>query len=117
MGLRYPVKLEISMAASLRWILVGTLAVPLLAHAQVYRWVSESGATMYGNRPPPNAARIVRLDVDSPDRTQMEVNRGSALPTFAPAAPGVLSSVDRATVEAVARSIELRRGVTTAWSR
>ena len=105
------------MTACLRWLLVGTLAVPLLAHAQVYRWVSESGATMYGNQPPPNAARIVRLDVDSRDRTEMEVNRGSALPKFAPAAPGVLSRVDRATVEAVARSIELRRGVTTAWSR
>ena len=42
--------------------------VPLLAAAQVYKWVDENGKTQYGDKPPDEAkAQQLKLDVKSYD--------------------------------------------------
>ncbi|MGQ0653349.1 MAG: DUF4124 domain-containing protein [Betaproteobacteria bacterium] len=38
--------------------LVLLLCFPLIAHAQIYKWVDEKGRVQYGERPPPNAKPV-----------------------------------------------------------
>jgi hypothetical protein len=41
---------------SLAWtLLAAACAVPLAAHAQVYKWIDENGKVRYGDTPPPKA--------------------------------------------------------------
>jgi len=41
---------------SLAWtLLAAACAVPLAAHAQVYKWIDEHGKVRYGDTPPPSA--------------------------------------------------------------
>jgi hypothetical protein len=34
------------------------LCFPLMAHAEIYKWVDENGRIQYGERPPPNAKPV-----------------------------------------------------------
>ena len=104
----------------IRWALIGALALPLLAHAQIYKWVDDKGVTSYGNKPPPNAAGLTTL-TDGESRVSVIP---SPWPQPAPAArerglesriargererDALPSSVDRATVAAVGRQLEWR---------
>jgi hypothetical protein len=95
-------------------LLACTLIAPLYAGAQVYRWTDDRGAVVYGNHPPPGAARLTRLDIagalwsvpPTPGSRQKQRRDfpGAALP--APSEfPG---TVDRATVANAVRAIEIR---------
>lgn len=46
---------------SLAWtLLAAACAVPLAAHAQVYKWIDENGKVRYGDTPPPKAkAKVI----------------------------------------------------------
>jgi len=48
-------------ASIICWAIISALALPQLAHAQIYKWVDENGVTTYGNKPPPSAAGLTRL--------------------------------------------------------
>ena len=41
----------------IRAILV-LLCFPLIAHAEIYKWVDENGRVQYGERPPPNVKPV-----------------------------------------------------------
>ena len=104
----------------IRWALIGALALPALAHAQIYKWVDDRGVTNYGNKPPRNAAGLTTL-TDGESRLSVVP---SARPQPAPAArerdlesriapaerdrDALPSGVDRATVAALGRQIEWR---------
>lgn len=45
-------------------LLLGVLAVPPDAEAQVYRWTDDRGGVNYGSKPPPGARNVSRLDED-----------------------------------------------------
>jgi hypothetical protein len=95
-------------------LLACLLIVPLHAGAQVYRWTDDRGAVVYGNHPPPGAARLARLDIggalsgfpSAPGSRQKQAREfpGAALPTPSEF-PG---TVDRATVANAVRAIEIR---------
>lgn len=43
------------------------LALPLVAHAQIYKWVDEKGRVQYGEKPPPGAkASALRQEASPP---------------------------------------------------
>jgi hypothetical protein len=95
------------------FILGGALALPLVAHAQVYKWVNEQGMTVYGNKPPANAINLRRFD------EQGRIGDGAPAPSVvygAPRAPaaihergdGTLSRVDRATLDRLKDALNLR---------
>jgi hypothetical protein len=95
-------------------LLACLLIAPLHAGAQVYRWTDDRGAVVYGNHPPPGAARLARLDIggalpgfpSAPGSRQKQAREfpGAALP--APSEfPG---TVDRATVANAGRAIQIR---------
>ena len=46
-------------------LLFGALTMPLLAHAQVYKWIDQNGVTSYGHKPPRNAVNVTTLQADS----------------------------------------------------
>ncbi|HTO48262.1 MAG TPA: DUF4124 domain-containing protein [Burkholderiales bacterium] len=41
------------------------IAVPVAAHAGIYKWVDEKGGVTYGNTPPPTAKKVTQLDEDN----------------------------------------------------
>jgi hypothetical protein len=41
------------------------LALPLVAHAQVYRWVDAKGTVHYSNSAPPQGVKASRLDIEA----------------------------------------------------
>jgi len=96
---------------------LGALALPLLAHGQVYKWVDQTGVVTYGNNPPPNAAGLTRL-VDGDSRISVipgsrpQPARGTPAPDLENRMtrdPQVFpSGVDRATVAALGRELEWR---------
>ena len=104
----------------IRWALISALALPQFAHAQIYKWVDEKGVTSYGNKPPPNAARLATL-TDGESRLSVIP---SSRPQPAPAArerdlesriarverdrDALPSGVDRATVAALGRQLDWR---------
>ena len=104
----------------IRWALIGALALPQFAHAQIYKWVDEKGVTSYGNKPPPNAGRLATL-TDGESRLSVIP---SSRPQQAPAArerdlesriaraerdrDALPNGVDRATVDALGRQLEWR---------
>lgn len=49
----------------LRCLLLGALTMPLLAHAQVYKWIDQKGGTNYGQKPPRDAVKVTALQADS----------------------------------------------------
>lgn len=49
----------------LRCLLLGALAMPLLANAQIYKWIDQNGGTGYGQKPPRNAVKVTVLQADS----------------------------------------------------
>jgi hypothetical protein len=49
----------------LRCLLLGALTMPLLAHAQIYKWIDQKGVTSYGEKPPRNAVKVTVLQADS----------------------------------------------------
>jgi hypothetical protein len=49
----------------LRCLLLGALTMPLLAHAQIYKWIDQKGGTSYGQKPPRDAVRVTVLQADS----------------------------------------------------
>lgn len=54
------------MASSLlRCLLLSALTMPLLAHAQVYKWVDQRGVTNYGEKPPGNVVNVTTVEADS----------------------------------------------------
>ena len=75
----------------IRWALISALALPLLAHAQIYKWVDEKGVTSYGNKPPPNVAGLTTL-TDGESRLSVIP---SARPQPAPAARARSGEPDR----------------------
>jgi hypothetical protein len=46
-------------------LLLLLLLVPVLASAQVYRWVDERGTVHYSNQTPPEGVKARRLDIDA----------------------------------------------------
>jgi Domain of unknown function (DUF4124) len=104
----------------IRWALIGALALPLLAHAQIYKWVDDRGVTSYGNKPPPNAAGLTALtDGESrvsvipssrpqPATAARERDLESRIARGERERHALPSSVDRATVAAVERPLERR---------
>ena len=50
----------------LSWILIGALGMPLVADAQIYKWIDEKGGVNYGHKPPANARNLTRLGSDDP---------------------------------------------------
>src|SRR5262245_36673093 len=49
----------------LRCLLLGALTMPLLAHAQIYKWIDQKGGTSYGQKPPRDAVKVTALQADS----------------------------------------------------
>ena len=49
----------------LRCLLLGALTMPLLAHAQIYKWIDQKGVISYGEKPPRNAVKVTVLQPDS----------------------------------------------------
>jgi len=49
----------------LRCLLLGALTMPLLAHAQIYKWIDQKGVTSYGQKPPRDAVKVTALQADS----------------------------------------------------
>ena len=49
----------------LHCLLLGALTMPLLAHAQIYKWVDQKGVTSYGQKPPRDALKVTVLRADS----------------------------------------------------
>ena len=49
----------------LRCLLLGVLTMPLLAHAQIYKWIDQKGVTSYGQKPPRDAVKVTVLQADS----------------------------------------------------
>ena len=49
----------------LRCLLLGALAMPLLAHAQIYKWTDQKGVTNYANKPPRDARKVTTLQADN----------------------------------------------------
>jgi len=49
----------------LRCLLLGVLTMPLLAHAQIYKWIDQKGGTSYGQKPPRDAVKVTVLQADS----------------------------------------------------
>lgn len=48
------------------WLLAGALAgAPLVAGADVYKWVDARGATGYGEKPPKDARNVTRLTMEA----------------------------------------------------
>jgi hypothetical protein len=104
----------------IRWALIGALALPLLAHAQIYKWVDDQGVTNYGNKPPPNAVGLTtltggesRVSVIPSPRPQpapaaSERDLGSRIARVERDRDALPSGVDRATVAALGRQIEWR---------
>jgi len=100
------------------WAIISALALPQLAHAQIYKWVDENGVTTYGNKPPPSAAGLTRL-TDAGSRLSV-IPSTRAEPVYAVRAlegridrversHGPLpSGVDRATVATLGRQLEWR---------
>ena len=97
--------------------LLGALALPLLAHGQVYKWVDQTGVVTYGNKPPQNAAGLTRLAegdsrvsvIPAPRPQPARGTRGADLENRMARDPQVIpSGVDRATVAALGRELEWR---------
>ncbi len=65
-------------ASLLRFLLASALAMPLLAHAQIYKWTDAKGAVNYGAKPPRNAVNVTTLEAES---------RLSIIPTAIPRQP------------------------------
>lgn len=92
------------------------LAAALPAGAQIYRWTDDRGGVAYGNRPPPGAARLTRLDagdrqpgIVATEPTLLQ-HRPREFPGAATSAPSEFPGlVDRRTVASVLDSPELRR--------
>jgi hypothetical protein len=95
-------------------MLIGASTVPLVSHAEIYKWVDERGVINYANKPPPNAGHVTRIDENtsnlsiiptalprtaSPQAGRPPVNR------FEGAAGG---SIDRATLDQLERSLTWR---------
>jgi len=52
-------------------IVLFTLCIPLLAYAQIYKWVDEKGRVQYGEKPPPGAkASILRQEAAPASKPQ-----------------------------------------------
>jgi len=49
----------------LRCLLLGALTMPLLAHAQIYKWTDQKGVTNYGNKAPRDAVKVTTLQGES----------------------------------------------------
>lgn len=47
------------------FLFLAALTMPLLAHAQIYKWTDQKGVTNYGNKPPRNALNVATLQGDS----------------------------------------------------
>jgi len=47
----------------MRWIVL--LLFPVVAHAQVYRWVDSKGTVHYSDGTPPRGVRATKLDIDT----------------------------------------------------
>ena len=66
---------------SLAWtLLAAACALPLAAHAQVYKWVDENGKVRYGDTPPPKAkAKVIATPgARSPAAPPAAANAGKA---------------------------------------
>src|SRR4249920_1729559 len=93
----------------IRWALIGALALPLLTHAQIYKWVDDKGVTSYGNKPPPNAAGLTTLTDGESRVSVIPSPRSQPAPATRERERDALpSSVDRAAVAAVGRQLEWR---------
>ena len=64
---------------------------PILAHAQLYKWVDENGHTQYSDRPPPAGVKSEKID------------KGRNVAPPPPAAPG------KAAPSAATREMEFRK--------
>ena len=91
----------------LRCLLAGALTMPLLAHAQVYKWIGENGVTNYGAKPPRNAVKVTRLEADS---------KLSTIPTAIPREPQRQVQSAAALWEARAAQLE-RAAVSSGFDR
>ena len=91
-------------------LVAAAYAVALPAAAQVYRWVDERGVVNYTSLRPPAGVQVTRLDTHaSRNNAISESVHGPALPPLPPpAASAPPGDVDRATVEAVGRTLALR---------
>ena len=49
----------------MKLLLCVLLLVPLIASAQVYRWVDKAGTVHYSNEMPPKGVQATRLDIDA----------------------------------------------------
>jgi len=66
---------------SLAWtLLAAACALPLAAHAQVYKWIDEHGKVRYGDTPPPKAkAKVIATpSARSPATPPAAANAGKA---------------------------------------
>ena len=76
------------MPKSIAWLLAGALlGAPVVAGADVYKWLDGRGATGYGENPPPGARNVTRLTMDAGNVSIIPVPR----PRFA-APPRILES-------------------------
>lgn len=101
----------------LAWILIGASAMPLVANAQIYKWIDEKGGVNYGHKPPANARNLTRLGSDDPKlsivpgippqemQAQRELSSRRRVEQFDRGPP---SRVDRATVDEAGRNLESR---------
>lgn len=71
------------------------LLLPVLAHAQLYKWVDENGRTQYSDRPPPAGIKAER------------VNTGKA--SSAAAAPAAPAAAKGAAANPANRELEFRK--------
>lgn len=91
----------------LRCLLAGALTMPLLAHAQVYKWIDQKGVVNYGEKPPRNAAKVTTLEPES---------KLSTIPTAIPREPQRQSQTADAMWQARVAQLE-RTAVANAYDR
>jgi hypothetical protein len=94
------------------FLAIAAAAIP--ATAQVYRWVDARGVVNYTNVPPPNGVQATRVEVAEPRATGLPAigalpSRHSKLPPAPPpAASGPPGDIDRATLDALGRTLAER---------
>jgi len=92
----------------LRFVLLGVLAMPLLAHAQIYKWTDQKGVINYGNKLPRDAVKVTTLQGES---------NLSTIPLAMPRElPRQVQSADALLLEARAAQLE-RMAVASSFDR
>ena len=94
----------------LRCLLLSALMMPLLAHAQIYKWTDQTGVTNYGNKPPRDAIKVTTLQADS-NLSTIPLSMPKELPRQVQTAEALLLEARAAQLERMAVTGSLYRPI------